>query len=60
MYLTADRVDGLRAVDVEAAMDAELAEGRALFAQRIEASVRESRDFLGDELRRMARMRRPQ
>ena len=46
--------------DVEAAMDAELAEGRALFAQRIDASVRESRDFLGEELQRMARMRRPQ
>jgi hypothetical protein len=46
--------------DVEAAMDAELAEGRALFAQRIDARVRESRDFLAEELQRMARMRRPQ
>jgi hypothetical protein len=44
--------------DVVAAMDAELAEGRTLFAQRIEAGVRESRDFLTDELLRIAALRR--
>jgi CheY-like chemotaxis protein len=46
--------------EVEAGMDSELAEGRALFARRIDASIRETRDFLADELRRMARMRRSQ
>ncbi|MFQ5418220.1 MAG: zinc-ribbon domain-containing protein [Myxococcota bacterium] len=46
--------------DVLAAMDAELVEGRTLFAQRIDARIRESRDFLNEELLRMARMRRSQ
>jgi len=36
------------------AMDGELEEGRALFAQRVDARVREERDFLADELRRVA------
>jgi len=44
--------------DVVGAMDAELAEGRTLFAQRIEAGVRESRDFLTEELLRIAALRR--
>jgi predicted Zn finger-like uncharacterized protein len=38
-------------------MDAELAEGRALFADRVDPRVREERDFLGDELVRVARAR---
>ena len=46
--------------DVIAAMGADLDEGRALFAQRIDADVRESRDFLIEELLRVAEMRRLQ
>jgi predicted Zn finger-like uncharacterized protein len=38
-------------------MDADLEEGRALFRQRIDARVREGRDFLTDELMRVARQR---
>jgi len=46
--------------NVVMAMDAELAEGRTLFSQRIEARVREQRDFLGEELLRVAGLRRSQ
>jgi predicted Zn finger-like uncharacterized protein len=46
--------------NVLAAMDSELEEGRGLFAQRIDARVRESRDFLDEEMLRVARMRRSQ
>jgi predicted Zn finger-like uncharacterized protein len=46
--------------NVVMAMDAELAEGRTLFSQRIEARVREQRDFLGEELLRVASLRRTQ
>ncbi|MBW2401365.1 MAG: zinc-ribbon domain-containing protein [Deltaproteobacteria bacterium] len=46
--------------NVVMAMDAELAEGRTLFSQRIEARVREQRDFLGEELLRVAGLRRTQ
>ena len=46
--------------NVAMAMDAELTEGRTLFAQRIEARVRELRDFLGEELLRVAGLRRKQ
>ncbi len=35
----------------------ELAEGRALFRERIDVQVRDERDFLGDELMRVARSR---
>jgi len=44
--------------DVVEAMRADLEEGRALFSQRIDARVRESRDFLTDELVRVAGTRR--
>jgi predicted Zn finger-like uncharacterized protein len=50
----------VRADNVLAAMDSELEEGRSLFAQRIDARVRESRDFLDEEMLRVARMRRSQ
>jgi CheY-like chemotaxis protein len=50
----------VRADDVLAAMDSELEEGRSLFAQRIDARTRESRDFLTEEMLRVARMRRSQ
>jgi hypothetical protein len=50
----------VRAGDVVAAMSADLEEGRALFTQRVDARVRESRDFLTDELIRVAGMRRSQ
>ncbi len=44
----------------EFAMSGDLDEGRSLFAQRIDARVRESRDFLTEELLRVAEMRRLQ
>jgi predicted Zn finger-like uncharacterized protein len=50
----------VRADNVLAAMDNDLEEGRGLFAQRIDARVRESRDFLTEEMLRVARMRRSQ
>jgi predicted Zn finger-like uncharacterized protein len=46
--------------NVVMAMDAELAEGRTLFSQRIEARVREERDFLAEELIRVAGLRKAQ
>ena len=39
------------------ALDAELDEGRAHFRERIPERVRERRDFLGEELVRVARLR---
>ena len=39
------------------AMDNELEEGRALFRQRVDPRVLESRDFLADELMRVAQQR---
>jgi CheY-like chemotaxis protein len=50
----------VQADNVLAAMDGELEEGRVLFAQRIDARVRGSRDFLAEEMLRVARMRRSQ
>ncbi len=50
----------IQAGNVIAAMDSELEEGRSLFAQRIDARVRESKDFLSEEMLRVARMRRSQ
>jgi hypothetical protein len=43
--------------NVVEAMDASLGEGRSLFAQRIDARVREEKDFLIEELVRVARER---
>jgi hypothetical protein len=40
--------------DVVEAMEGEMREGRKLFAQRVGAETRARRDFLGDELRRVA------
>jgi hypothetical protein len=40
--------------NVLTALEPELREGRTLFAQRIDANVREQRDFLADELLRVA------
>jgi CheY-like chemotaxis protein len=48
---------GVRSGDVVRALEAELAEGRALFATRIDARVRGERDHLADELVRVARER---
>lgn len=47
----------LAAGNVLEALEAELEEGRALFRGRVEASVRETRDFLSEELLRVARSR---
>jgi predicted Zn finger-like uncharacterized protein len=47
----------LRRGAVLEAMAAELAEGRALFADRMDPRVREERDFLAEELLRVARAR---
>jgi predicted Zn finger-like uncharacterized protein len=46
----------VRTGDLES-LQGELAEGRALFRERIDASVREERDYLADELARVARSR---
>ena len=43
--------------NVAEALDADLEEGRALFRQRVDARVRDERDFLVDELLRVARQR---
>lgn len=48
---------GLQSGDLAGALSAELAEGRSLLAQRVPARVRESRDFLVEELERVARAR---
>lgn len=47
----------LQSGNVIEALEAELEEGRALFRERVEAPVRELRDFLSDELLRVARTR---
>lgn len=47
----------LESGNVIEALEAELEEGRALFRERVEAPVRELRDFLSDELLRVARTR---
>ena len=44
----------VRAGNVAQALGADLLEGRALFVQRIDESVREERDFLMAELERVA------
>jgi len=48
---------GVRDGNVMEALAGELEEGRHLFRERIEERVRESRDFLSDELLRVARQR---
>jgi CheY-like chemotaxis protein len=48
---------GIRDGNVVEALEAEIAEGRGLFQQRVDPSLREGRDFLADELVRVARMR---
>jgi predicted Zn finger-like uncharacterized protein len=47
----------IAAGNVAQAFDAEMQEGRGHFAQRIDARVRETRDFLTEELLRVARAR---
>jgi hypothetical protein len=47
----------IRAGNVIASFESEMQEGRGHFAQRIDARVREQRDFLGEELLRVARAR---
>lgn len=42
---------------VRETMDADLEEGRTLFRQRIDARVRDERDYVGEELLRVARSR---
>ena len=48
---------GVRSGEVLNLLAGELDEGRALFAQRVDAAVREGRDFLSDELLRVAKSR---
>jgi len=43
-----------QAGNVAEALAADLAEGRALFNQRVDPSVRDERDFLTEELERVA------
>ena len=47
----------LHAGNIVDAMEAELAEGRSLFVARIDQSLRDKRDFLAEELLRVARLR---
>jgi hypothetical protein len=47
----------LRAGNVLEAMEVELAEGRSLFNQRVDAPIRGQRDFLAEELLRVAKGR---
>jgi predicted Zn finger-like uncharacterized protein len=47
----------IRAGNVIESFESEMQEGRGHFAQRIDARVREVRDFLGEELLRVARAR---
>jgi len=47
----------IRAGSVIESFESEMQEGRGHFAQRIDARVREMRDFLGEELLRVARAR---
>jgi predicted Zn finger-like uncharacterized protein len=47
----------IRAGNVSESFESEMQEGRGHFAQRIDARVREMRDFLGEELLRVARAR---
>jgi CheY-like chemotaxis protein len=47
----------LQAGNVVDAMEAELAEGSSLFVARIDQSLRDKRDFLAEELLRVARLR---
>jgi predicted Zn finger-like uncharacterized protein len=47
----------VRAGNVLEAMEGDMQEGRALFIQRIDSRVRESRDFLAEELLRVAQQR---
>ncbi len=48
---------GLASGQLGEALEAALAEGRGFFAQRVDARVRDERDFLMDELQRVARER---
>ena len=47
----------IAAGNVQQAMSGDLDEGRGLFVERIDERVREERDYLGDELLRVARAR---
>ena len=47
----------MRSGDVARAMATEMEEGRAHFRERIAEPIRERKDFLGEELRRVARLR---
>ncbi|MDJ0853020.1 MAG: hypothetical protein QNK04_32005, partial [Myxococcota bacterium] len=49
--------EGLRSGKVVESLEAELEEGRALFEQRVPPEVRSARDFLVEELLRVARSR---
>ena len=48
---------GVASGDLVKSMDSEVEEGRALFQQRVDSRVRERKDFLGEELVRVARTR---
>jgi predicted Zn finger-like uncharacterized protein len=50
-------IAAIRSGNALEALSSELEEGRALFRERIDARIREERDFLADELERVARTR---
>jgi hypothetical protein len=53
-----DKFDAsIKAGNVVEAMHAEMGEARGLFAQRVDSTVREVKDFLTEELIRVARKR---
>jgi hypothetical protein len=49
--------EAIRNKNVAEALDADLAEGRHLFQERVDARVRGERDYLVDELLRVAKQR---
>lgn len=57
LYQPEKFAEAIRSGNVVEAMDHEIGEGRVLFAQRVEEGIREERDFIVDELLRVARER---
>jgi predicted Zn finger-like uncharacterized protein len=57
LYQPEKFAEGIRSGNVVEVMDNEIGEGRILFAQRIDESIREERDFIVEELLRVARER---
>lgn len=50
--------EAIDSAEAEATLEAEMRDGRALFARRIDPRIRAERDYVGDELLRVVRERR--